>query len=96
VEQNRTIGSVLFVIQIPPQSLLKFALLIIETMLKLGTTLHEIQLLMLFAMVLKVTTEMEKLLSMIPNRNPSRNLLQKRIYIIVLVLIQMVTSGAMK
>lgn len=93
---NQIIGSVSFVTQILLQYSLKFALQIIETMQKLDTMRHEIQLLMLFVMVSKVMIGMEKLLITILSQNPHLNLHQKMIYIIVLVLTHMATNDAMK
>ena len=65
-------------------------------MQKLGITRHEIQLLMLFVMVLRVMIGMEKLLIMILNQHLHLNPHQKMIYIIVLVLTHMATNDAMK
>jgi hypothetical protein len=52
-------------------------------MRKLGTILHEIQLLMLFAMVLKDMIGTVKVEIIPLSRNLSHNLLQKKIFVIV-------------
>jgi hypothetical protein len=52
-------------------------------MRKLGTTLHETQLLMLFVMVLKDMIETVKVEITLLSRNLSRNLLQKKMFVIV-------------
>jgi hypothetical protein len=52
-------------------------------MRKLGTILHETQLLMLFVMVLKDMIEMVKVEITLLSRNLSHNLLQKKIFVIV-------------